>query len=264
MAGLGTYAYGTKGYKKMAVVAEDYSFPYSQVGGFMTEYCKAGGHVLKKFWVPLGTKDYSSVVTAIPSDIDAIYVALGGADAINFLQAYDQFGGKAPLVGGSITVDQSVLSSKGAIAERVIGVPAAGPIADSNPDPAWQKFVADYKKMFPDGLGSPSLFAHAYYIETKAALTALQQVNGDLSNKQQAFKDALAKIEIDTPTGKVKLDHNRQAIANIYLTEVAKKDDGSLYNKLVKVTENVNQTLGVPEADFVKQGPMGRDNPDCP
>ncbi len=42
MVGLGDYAFKTKGYKKMALIAEDYAFPYSQVQGFMTEYCKAG------------------------------------------------------------------------------------------------------------------------------------------------------------------------------------------------------------------------------
>jgi branched-chain amino acid transport system substrate-binding protein len=62
MAGLGDYVYKTKGYKKVAVVAEDYSFPYTQVLGFMLPFCTAGGKVPEKFWVPLGTKDYSSVI----------------------------------------------------------------------------------------------------------------------------------------------------------------------------------------------------------
>ena len=54
MAGLGTYAYAVKGYKKVATVAEDYSFPYTQVFGFMAEFCKAGGHVPSKNWVQIG------------------------------------------------------------------------------------------------------------------------------------------------------------------------------------------------------------------
>src|SRR4249920_670250 len=58
MVGLGEYAFKDKGYKKMALIAEDYSFPYSQVQGFMTEYCRAGGRVTHKAWVPLGSKDY--------------------------------------------------------------------------------------------------------------------------------------------------------------------------------------------------------------
>ena len=107
MAGLGTYAYADKGYRSVATVAEDYSFPYTQVFGFMAEFCKAGGKVTSKSWVPIGNKDYSSVIAAIPDDVDAIYVALGGADAVNFLSQYQQAGGAAPLIGGSITTDQT-------------------------------------------------------------------------------------------------------------------------------------------------------------
>src|SRR6202047_457890 len=80
MVGTGDYAYKTKNYKKMALIAEDYSFPYSQVQGFMAEYCKAGGHVTHKAWVPLGSKDYSSVIAKLPGDVDALLVVLGGAD----------------------------------------------------------------------------------------------------------------------------------------------------------------------------------------
>src|SRR5215831_8442341 len=85
MVGLGEYALKSKGYKKMALIAEDYAFPYSQVQGFMTEYCKLGGHVTHKAWVPLGGKDYSSVIAKLPTDVDALLVVLGGADAVNFL-----------------------------------------------------------------------------------------------------------------------------------------------------------------------------------
>ena len=35
----------SKHYKKVATLAEDYSFPYTQVFGFMAPFCKAGGHV---------------------------------------------------------------------------------------------------------------------------------------------------------------------------------------------------------------------------
>jgi len=107
------------------------------------------------------------------------------------------------------------------------------------------------------------LFAHGYYIEAKAMLAALDKVKGDLSGNEAKFRDALAHLELDTPTGKVKLDKNRQAIADNYLTEVATAGDGHLYNKVVKVIPAVNQTLGIPEADFMKLGVANRDNPDC-
>ena len=264
MAGLGEYAYKDKGYRTVVTVAEDYSFPYTQVFGFMADFCKAGGHVPKKFWVPIGNKDFSSVIAAVPDKVDAIYVALGGADGVNFLTQYQQAGGTAPLIGGSITVDQTVLGTQGKQRDYVIGTPSAGPIADNAEGPAWKKFVDDYKASYKDGFPSPSLFAQGYYIETKALLAALDKVNGDVSGDQAKLRDALTHLALDTPTGKVTLDKNRQAVADNYLTEVAKADDGHLYNKVVKVMPAVNQTLGIPEADFMKLGVANRDNPSCP
>lgn len=264
MAPLGPYIYNVQGFKRIAILAEDYSFPYAQVGGFMTGFCKAGGHVVQKFWVPLGTTDYSSVISQIPSGIDAIFVVLSGSDAINFLRQYVQFGGKAKLVGGAITVDQTVLGTKGPLAEHVLGVASASNIADNNPDPAWQMFVATYKSRFSDGLPSPSNTAFAYYVNTKAALLALQKVNGDLANGEQKLKDTLATLEFTTPTGPVKLDSHHQAIGNTYITVVDKKLDGTLYNKLVQTADNVNETLGIPEDQYLKLGPFNRDTPNCP
>ena len=264
MAGLGTYAYQKKGYKRVATVAEDYSFPYTQVFGFMAEFCKAGGHVPSKSWVPIGNKDFSSVIAAIPADVDAVYVALGGADGVNFLTQYQQAGGTAPLIGGSITVDQTVLSSKGKQKTSVIGIPSAGPIADTWDNANWKAFVAAYKAAFPDGFPSPSLFAHGYYIEAKAVLLALDKINGDLSDNGAKLRETLASLSFDTPTGAVKLDANRNAIASIFVTEVAEGADGNLYNKVVEVKEAVNQTLGQPADEFLKLGVVGRDNPSCP
>jgi len=264
MAGLGSYVYETKGYKKVVTIGEDYSYPYTQVKGFMIEFCKAGGHVVDKFWTPLGTKDYSSVVASIPDDIDAIYVALGGADAINFLTQYQQAGGTKPLIGGSITVDQSVLSSKGKRRDYLIGTPSAGPLADNWDDPKWKAFVAAYKQSDAKAFNSPTLFSHGYYIEATAMIQALDAVNGDLSDGHKKFRDALSTEVVDTPTGKVHLDHNRNAIASEFLTEIAAGEDGNLYNKVIKVIPDVNATLGVPEDEYKKTGQPSRDAPACP
>ncbi len=264
-AGLGTYAFQEKGYKSAVVIAEDYSFPYSQVQGFMLEFCKLGGKVPEKFWVPIGNKDYSTIVASIPDDVDAIYVALGGADAVNFLTQYQQGGGDKPMIGGSITVDQTVMGSEARLGkEYLVGTPSAGPIADAWDDPRWKAFVAAYQKQFPDGFPSPSLFAHGYYVGALAIITGLNEVNGNLSDDQKAFRAALTGMELDTPTGKVTLDENRQAVADIFLTELTAGDDGKLYNRVVKIIPQVNQTMGEPREEFLKLGPVSRTNPECP
>jgi branched-chain amino acid transport system substrate-binding protein len=264
MVGLGEFALKTKNYKKMALIAEDYSFPYSQVQGFMSEYCKLGGRVTHKAWVPLGSKDYSSVIAGLPADVDALLVVLGGADAVNFLTQYEQAGGNKPMVGGSITVDQTVLNFKGKRRESLLGTASAGPIADSYDGADWKKFVADYKENFKDGFPSPSLFAYVYYINMKAALDGLDAVKGDLSGGQAKYREALKNLKLKTPTGEVVLDENRQAIGTTFVTEVAKAADGSFYNKVVKVVPNVNQRLGMSKADFDKVGLGSRDVPNCP
>jgi len=264
MVGLGEYAFKTKGFKKMAVIAEDYSFPYSQVQGFMAEYCKAGGKVPHKAWVPLGGKDYSSVIAKLPDDVDALLVVLGGSDAVNFLTQYEQAGGNKPMVGGSITVDQTVLNFKGKRRESLLGTASAGPIADSYDGPDWKKFVAAYKENYKDGFPSPSLFAYVYYLNMRAALEGLEAVKGDLSGGQAKYREALAKLVLKSPTGDVKLDENRQAIGTTFITEVAKAPDGQFYNKVVKTVGNVDQRLGMSKAEFDKMGLGSRDVPNCP
>ncbi len=263
MVGLGEHAL-KKGYKKVFLVAEDYGFPYSQVQGFMASFCAKGGHVVKKAWVPLGTKDYSSVISTIPSDIDALLIVLGGSDAVNFLNQAEQAGIDKPFIGGSITVDQTVLNFKGKKRESLLGTASAGPMADSIDTPEWKKFVADYKAAFPDGFPSPSLFAYLYYVSTEAALRGLDEVKGDLSNNETAYKAALSKLEFDGPAGHIKLDENRNAIANTYITEVAKDDKGGFYNKVVATIPNVDENLGLPPAEFQKMGLGNRDVPNCP
>lgn len=263
MAGLGEYVIEEKGWDTVATVAEDYSFPYSQVMGFMLDFCERGGTVSEKFWVPIGNKDYSSIVYSIPQDVDAIYVALGGADAVNFLTQYQQAGGTKPMIGGTITVDQSVLSAEGRRRDYLVGTPTAGPIADSWDNPSWRAFQQAYRDTYPDGLGSPSLFAHGYYVSTLAALEGLDRVDGNLSDGQAAFRDALATMTLDTPTGEVSLDQNRQAVADIFHTEVAMNDNGELYNKVVDIREDVTQTLGMPREEFLALGAASRTNPSC-
>lgn len=263
MVGLGKAAID-KGYKRVMVIAEDYAFPYSQVQGFMSEFCRLGGKVPVKAWVPLGGRDYASTIARIPKDVDALLVVLGGADAVNFLNQYEAAGGDKPMMGGSITVSQDVLNYRGKRRDSLVGTIAAGPLADTFDGADWKAFVADYQKNFPVSAGgypSPSLFALVYYTNMKAALDALDAVKGDLSNNQARFREALSKLELRMPTGTVRLDGNRQAIGTTFVTEVVKDSRGELSTRVLRKVDNVDQLLGMKKEDF-KIG--SRDEPNCP
>ena len=264
-AGLGDYAYNTKGYKRIATVGEDYSFVYTQVFGLILEFCAAGGQVTNRQWVPLGTKDFASTISALPEDVDAIYLGLGGADAVNFLNQYQQAGGKAHLMGGSIMVDQTVLSAKGDAKKAMIGTIAASGMADTWDNAGWQAFVKAYQDAFPPEkrFPSPSLLAVNYYNSTAALYEALNKVSGDLSDSQSKLKAALASVVLDAPNGKISLDEDRQAIGTNFVTEVVDDGKGNLLSKVVKIVPDVHQTLGYPRDVFAKIGPPSRTNPEC-
>lgn len=265
MAGLGEYVVKDKGYKKISVIAEDYSFPYTQVFGFALGYCKAGGQIAQRQWVPLGTKDFGSVIANIPDDVDAIFLGLGGGDAVNFLNQYSQTGGKAKFIGGSIMADQTVLSSRGAAKRLLVGTPTSSGVADAWDDPRWKAFVKAYQDAFPADkrFASPSLFAANYYNAFNALALAMGKVNGDLSDGGAKLRAELAKVELDAPNGKIKLDDNRHAIATTFITEVAELPNGELTNKVVRTVPDVPQTLGLSPEAFKAVGLPSRTNPEC-
>ncbi len=122
--------------------------------GFMASYCAKGGKVLDKAWVPLGTKDYASVIAKIPKNIDALVVVLGGSDAVNFLTSTSRRAATSRWSAARSTVDQTVLNFKGKRRESLLGTASAGPMADSIDTPEWKAFVADYKATFKDGFPS--------------------------------------------------------------------------------------------------------------
>ena len=257
VAGLGNYAYHTLGVRKVATIGDNYSFGYAQIGGFVSEFCEAGGKVPKEIFAPLGATDYSSIVPQIPSDVDAVYLALNGADSINFLTAYYGQGGHAKFIASSITVDESVLSAKGTIQDRLIGVASAIPVPDTLTTPNWRNFVASYKRQYPHAFAYPSVWAAGYYTNTMAVFTALQKVRGDLSGGGKAFRAALHSLTYDSPTGPIRLDQNRNGIFTNYVTVTARGPSGALLNKVVKAVPNVE------EATFVKGGVASPTNPSC-
>ena len=88
-------------------------------------------------------------------------------------------------------------------------------------------------------------------------------VGGDLSDGGKKYRQALSSLTFDTPTGMVSLDERRNAIADIYLTEVIEGTGGNLMNKTIKVIPQVSQTFGMEYNKFLNYGQVGRENPRC-
>ena len=63
-------------------------------------------------------------------------------------------------------------------------------------------------------------------------MTRSKAISRDNNKK---FREALNKIVLDAPNGKITLDENRQAIGTNFVTEVVKDEKGDLISKVVKV-----------------------------
>jgi ABC-type branched-subunit amino acid transport system substrate-binding protein len=263
-AGVGRLAV-ERGMRRIATVVADYSFGYTNFLGFAVDFCRAGGTIVQRFWVPLGATDFGGVIAQLPDNVDAVYLGLGGTDAINFLNQWQQAGSGTRIIGGTIMADQTVLTSRGRARNALVGALTSGPIAEDNTDPAWQNYVRAYQAAFPANqrFPSPSLFGTGYFIATQAAIAALNAVNGDLSDGQRRFQAALSSLRLASPLGEISLNENRQATGTVFINEVVEGQGGSLAIRNVGRVQGVNQTLGMEPAQFRAMGLPSRTTPDC-
>jgi len=265
MAGLGSYAYFDKGYRRVVTLGENYSFPYTQVMGFLVEFCAMGGRAAELFWMPLSDKPYDAITAQMANiEADAIFVALDGNNTANFLEHYWKGGGKLPIIGGSVTFDPVLLGSNSLYHARLPGAIAAVPLSDGNDSRAWKEFTRVYRERYPDAGETPSLFAFNYYVNTKAALLALEEADGDLTDGQRELREELAELSFETPAGRVSLDENRQAIASNFVIEIALGEDKRLHQRVAKVVTGVDQTLGLGRERYLALGAPGPRTPSCP
>ena len=264
IAGLGRYAYEEKDIRSVVSIAEDYSLPYTQLLGFMLDYCALGGQVMARHWVSSGGSNATRIAESVAdTEADALFLALEPRAAERFLAAYAEAGGQAAIVAGATTLSGSLLRES-AIRPLLEGAISALPISESDDNDEWTAFAERYRERFPNAGPAPSLFALSYYVNTKALLLALDATDGVLGDGHEHLREALAELSFDTPFGgPVELDANRQAVTSTFIVEAVEATDGSLTLETVHTVSQVEQTLGLPRDAFLSLGPPSRANTRC-
>jgi len=263
-AGLGDYAYNTLGWKKAAIIGDDYSFPYTSLAGFAAEFCAVGGQITKRIWPPLGEKDYSSFISQIPDDVDGIYYGIGGAGLVSFMKQYQEQKGKIDpkKTMGNVFFDDPLVLKE--VSNAVTGAYTAGPTAADSDDPK----VADYVKQLDDAYGkeisglAASVFVYNYYNAAWALIKGLEAVNGDISD-QSKLQEALTSVTLDAAWGEIKLDDNRNGVADNFVKEIVADKTGDKIPDVQTVARipGVEQTFG---GTFTADTPApDRTNPKC-
>jgi branched-chain amino acid transport system substrate-binding protein len=266
-AGLGDYAYNELGWKRAAIIGDDYSFPYTSLAGFVAEYCAIGGDITKRIWAPLGEKDYSSYISQIPDDVDGLFVGIGGTGLINFLKQYREQRGEIDTdrMMGNVFWDEGLVLKE--VGNELIGGTTAAMTAADSDDPEVTAYVDRIEKSYGKELAglAPSVFTYGYYTAGQALIKALEAVNGDISD-QKKLQQELANMTLsgdEAPYGDVKLDENQQAISNIFVKRIVKDKtgDGVADVETFRRIPQVDQTFG---GVFTAETPApDRNNPKC-
>jgi len=257
MAGTGTYAYNELGWRKAAILGEDYSYPYTLAAGFTGEFCALGGQITKRLWAPLDTTDWSSFVNQLPKDVDGVLFLTGGSNTVAALKAYLNFGGKTEgkAMGGSSVLDPTAFG----VGQQLAGLVGGSPVPLGGTTPEWTDYVNGFEKVYPK-VAAESLFTVLYYNGMEAIIRGLEQTDGDLGGNQESFRKVLDGLSPEFPNGSVKLDENRNSIQPAYVVEVVDAG-GKLGFEVKNEISDVDETFGgLFGAD---SPPPSRDAPGC-
>jgi branched-chain amino acid transport system substrate-binding protein len=270
-AGLGELAYKNLKWRNVAVIADDYSFAWTSAGGFIADFCAAGGKITKRVFPPLNTTDYSSFAQQLPppSQVDGYFWAVGGAGLIPSLKAFEQAHG--PIDGKKFMGNGFwVVTGFEQLGNRAAGAYAgtfgtAGDLKTAKAQ-AYARTIAKWFKKIPPfgdnskGQQASSNFLYNYYNATWGLINALKSVNGDISGGQKRLQAALAKTSLPNAAyGPITLDKNRNGIQGQYIQQLS-LSGGKLVAKTVRYVPNVEQTFG---GLFKGNPPPSRTVPAC-
>lgn len=248
-----------KGFKKIYMIGEDYSYPYNQAGGFKRGFYRGGGLEVKSIWHPVPTSDYSSIIASIPVNqgYDAVMYNGAGSDAVAFVKQYVELGmlKRIPLIGQSNTFEKPDLDS---MPKEIAGALSAHLIADDLNTPEWNKFRNSFMKRWGH---SPSAASEFAYTSMTMILEAIAKLKGDVSNKAELVKAMHAVDMSDAPRGPLSLDQYNAVVENVYIREVTIGKDGKLFNKGLFTVKNVSQFGPYDPKVYMKQPADSGSNP---
>jgi branched-chain amino acid transport system substrate-binding protein len=263
-AGAGEIAYKVLGWRKAAIIEDDYSFGWTSAAGFIADFCAVGGQIVKRVFAPLNTTDYAPYIRQLPppNQIDGLFSTIGGTGTAASLKAYEQAFGKVDPKKYLGNLFSSFLGADKVVAPKVVGSYVGGfgtaaglktPVAD-----AYRKRVLSIYPKLPTDDG----FVYNYYNAAWALVQGLTKSGGALGARLDAAMPRTIRPGFQISNGGVlHLDSRRQAIQDQYQLQLVKNADGSIGPQVVAFVPNVDQSFG----GLFKPSspPPGRTQPPC-
>jgi branched-chain amino acid transport system substrate-binding protein len=251
---LGQYAAKKLGLKRMATIADDFTYGHEGTAGFQHVFEDDGGKIVQKLWPPLNVADYGSYVGQLKPNIDGVYAGFAGSNPLRFLRTYKEYGLNKPVFGNPTLVDEGILKNMG---DEALGVYSASWYTVDRNTPDNKRFVqaiqAEYKV-------TPGFYTAGTYTAGLWLEEAMKAVKGKFENKA-AFVKALHNVRLNHgPMGPIRLDEYGKPILNIYIRKVERKD-GQLVNTTIDEVKNVSQFFTYDPKTFLAGPLYGRDVP---
>src|SRR6185503_6579649 len=79
---MGDYAAKKLGMKRVAMVADDFTYGHEGAAGFHKTFEDAGGRIVQKLWPPLNAPDYGSFIGQLKSNVDGVYAGFAGSNPL--------------------------------------------------------------------------------------------------------------------------------------------------------------------------------------
>src|SRR4051794_24478784 len=263
-AGAGEIAYKKLGWRKAAIIIDDYSFGWTSAAGFIADFCAIGGQITKRVFPPLNTTDYAPFVRQLPApnQVDGYFWVVGGSGTAPSLMAFEQAFGKLDPKKLYGNLFFAFLGADKVVAPKVAGAYVGGfGTAPGLKTKAANAYRAVMKKYYPK-LPADDGFVYNYYNAAWALVQALNKSGGAVGSKLQAAMPRSIKPAFQVSNGGVlHLDSNRQGIQDQYPLQLVKGANGAVAANVVGFVPNVDQSF---HGLFKRSSPPpGRTQPKC-
>ena len=263
-AGIGEIVYKRLGWRRAAIIMDDYSFGWTSGAGIIADFCAIGGRITKRVFPPLNTTDYASYIRQLPppSQVDGYFWVVGGSGTGPALRAFEQAYGKLDPKKHSGNLFLWFLTGFQDVAPRLVGAYVGGfGTGPGLKTPAANRYRSVMKKWYPT-LPSEDGFVYNYYNAAWALVQGLTKSGGQLGAALQRSLPRTIRPGFQVSNkGVLRLDRNRQAIQDQYPVQIVRGAGGKPGVALTGFVPNVDQAFG---GLFKKSSPPpGRTQPAC-
>ena len=254
MYAMGDYAAKKLGMKRVAMIADDFTYGHEGAAGFHKTFEDGGGRIVQKLWPPLNAPDYGSFIGQLKGNVDGVYAGFAGSNPLRFLRAYREYGMKPIVMGNPTLTDEGILKNMG---DEAIGVYTASWYTVDRDAPDNKRFVGSIQREYKV---TPGFYTAGTYTAGLWLEEAMKRVKGRFEDKP-AFIRALHEVKLDHgPMGPIRLGEYGKPILNIYIRKVERKD-GQLVNTTIATYPGVSQFWTYDPKEFIAGPQYSRDVP---